>query len=163
MGFPGVYCIAQSVKHLPAIREIPGFNSWVRKFPWRRKWQPFQYSCLENPMERGAWQGTVHVIVRVGHDLALSVCLSFYGLPWWFSGKEPACQCRRHRCDTWVRKIPWSGKWQPTPVFLPARSHGGGGAWWGTVNGVTESVTNKQLSAHETKTGCLYVYQQSTH
>ena len=49
------------------------------------------------------------------------------GLPRWFSGKEPACQCRRHkRCgfNPWVRKIPWSRRWQPTPVSLPGESHG---------------------------------------
>ena len=45
----------------------------------------------------------------------------------WLSGKEPACQCRRLRrlgFDPWVGKIPWSRKWQPTPVFLPGESHG---------------------------------------
>ena len=26
---------------------------------------------------------------------------------WWLSGKESACQCRRHESDPWVRKIPW--------------------------------------------------------
>ena len=26
--------------------------------------------------------------------------------------------------DPWVEKIPWRGKWQPTPVFLPGESHG---------------------------------------
>ena len=26
--------------------------------------------------------------------------------------------------DPWVRKIPWSKKWQPTPVVLPGKSHG---------------------------------------
>ena len=31
---------------------------------------PIQYSCLENPMNRGAWQATVHGVARVGHDLA---------------------------------------------------------------------------------------------
>ena len=31
---------------------------------------PFQYSCLENPMDRGAWQATVNSVARVGHDLA---------------------------------------------------------------------------------------------
>ena len=31
---------------------------------------PLQYSCLENPMDRGTWQATVHGITRVGHDLA---------------------------------------------------------------------------------------------
>ena len=45
-------------------------------------------------------------------------------LPRWRSGKESACQCRRPRFDPWVRKIPWSRKWQPTPVFLPGKFHG---------------------------------------
>ena len=31
---------------------------------------------------------------------------------------------RRCRFDPWVRKIPWSRKWQPTPLFLPWESHG---------------------------------------
>jgi len=31
---------------------------------------PLQYSCLENPMNRGAWQATVHGVARVGHNLA---------------------------------------------------------------------------------------------
>ena len=30
---------------------------------------PLQYSCLENPMDRGAWRATVHGVARVGHDL----------------------------------------------------------------------------------------------
>ena len=31
---------------------------------------PLQYSCLENPMDRGAWRATVHGVARVRHDLA---------------------------------------------------------------------------------------------
>ena len=46
------------------------------------------------------------------------------GLPWWLSGKEPACQCRRHRFSPWVGKIPWRRKWQPTSVFMPRESYG---------------------------------------
>ena len=46
------------------------------------------------------------------------------GLPWWLSGKESACQCRRHRFGLWVGKIPLRGKWQPTPIFSPGKSHG---------------------------------------
>ena len=34
----------------------------------------------------------------------------------------PATQ--RLRFDPWVRKIPWIREWQPTPVFLPGKSHG---------------------------------------
>ena len=45
----------------------------------------------------------------------------------WLSGREPACQFReskRHRFNPWVWKIPWSRKWQPTPIFLPGKFHG---------------------------------------
>ena len=31
---------------------------------------PVQYSCLKNPTDRGAWQATVHGVIRVGHDRA---------------------------------------------------------------------------------------------
>ena len=36
---------------------------------WRRKGNPLQGSCLENPIDRGAWQATIHGVTRVGHDL----------------------------------------------------------------------------------------------
>ena len=36
------------------------FYLWVEKIPWRRKWQPTQYSCLENLIDRGVWWATVH-------------------------------------------------------------------------------------------------------
>ena len=32
--------MAQWVKNLPAVQETHGFNPWVRKVPWKRKWQP---------------------------------------------------------------------------------------------------------------------------
>ena len=47
--------------------------------------------------------------------------LSFGAFPGGASGKEPACQCRRHkRCgfNPWVGKIPWRRAWRPTPVIL---------------------------------------------
>ena len=40
------------------------FDPWVGKIPWRSKWQPLQYSCLENSMDRGAWRATVHWIAK---------------------------------------------------------------------------------------------------
>ena len=36
-----------------------GFDPWVRQIPWIRKWQPLQYSCLKNSMDRGAWWAAV--------------------------------------------------------------------------------------------------------
>ena len=41
-----------------------GFNPCIRKIPWRREWLPLQYSCLENPMDRGAWWATVHRVTK---------------------------------------------------------------------------------------------------
>ena len=58
------------------------------------------------------------------------------GFPGGASGKEPACQCRRHKrleFDAWVRKLLWRKAWQPTPVFLPGESHGQRGACQPTV------------------------------
>ena len=51
---------------------------------------------------------------------------TYLGLSWWLSGKKLACQCRRQKCgfNPWVRKIPWRRSQQPTPVFLPGKSHG---------------------------------------
>ena len=40
------------------------FHPWVGKIPCRRAWQPLQYSCLENPMDRGAWRAIVHRVTK---------------------------------------------------------------------------------------------------
>ena len=50
----------------------------------------------------------------------------FKQLPRWHNGTESAWQCRCLRLgfDPWVRRISWSRKWQPTPVFLPGEFHG---------------------------------------
>ena len=42
------------VKNLPVMYETE-VRPLGGKIPWRRKWQPLQYSCLENPMDRRAW------------------------------------------------------------------------------------------------------------
>ena len=36
----------------------------------------------------------------------------------------PVQETLETRSDPWVEKIPWRRKWQPTPVFLPGKSHG---------------------------------------
>ena len=38
------------------------FDPW--KIPWRRHDNPIQYSCLENPMDRGAWWATIHRVTK---------------------------------------------------------------------------------------------------
>ena len=51
---------------------IPGSG----RYPGEGNGNPLQYSCLENPKDRGAWQATVHRVTKVGHDLVLF--LSFF-------------------------------------------------------------------------------------
>ena len=58
-----------------------------------------------------------------GSKHSVSVSNSFW-LSWWLIGKESDCQCRRLVFNPWFRKIPWRREWQPTPVFLPGKSHG---------------------------------------
>ena len=51
--------VAQMVKNLPAMWEIR-VQSESGRSPGEGNGNPLQYSCLENPMDRGAWQATVH-------------------------------------------------------------------------------------------------------
>ena len=44
---------------------IPGSG----RSPGEGNGNPLQYSCLESPMDRGAWQATLHGTARVRHDL----------------------------------------------------------------------------------------------
>ena len=57
-------------------------------------------------------------------QIVMKFSIKHFRLPWRLSSKQSACQLRRHRLDSWVRKIPWRRKWRPTPGFLPGKSHG---------------------------------------
>ena len=48
----------------------PGLIPGLGRVPGEGNGNPLQYSCLRNPMNRRAWQATVHGVARVGHDLA---------------------------------------------------------------------------------------------
>ena len=55
------------VKNLPANAGDtgdPGSISGSGRSPGVDKGNPLQYSCLENPMDRGAWQATVHAVIK---------------------------------------------------------------------------------------------------
>ena len=78
---------------------------------------PLQYSCLENPMDGGAWWAAVHGVARVRHNWATS--LSLFTL------------------------MHWRRKWQPTPVFLPGESQGWGSLVGCRLWGHTESDTTE--------------------
>ena len=48
----------------------PDSIPWLERSLGEGNGSPLQYSCLGKPMDRGAWQTTVHGVARVGHDLA---------------------------------------------------------------------------------------------
>ena len=80
---------------------------------------PLQYSCLENPMDGGAWWAAVHGVAKSW--TRLSDLLSLF---------------------TFMR---WRRKWQPTPVSLPGESQGQrilvGGRLWGRTELDTTEAT----------------------
>ena len=39
-------------------------DPWVKNIPWRRKWQPFWYSCLGNRTDREASWATAHGVAK---------------------------------------------------------------------------------------------------
>ena len=53
-------CNARDLGLIPGLGRSPGEGNG----------NPLQYSCLENPMDRGAWQDTVHRVTGVEHNLA---------------------------------------------------------------------------------------------
>ena len=74
---------------------------------------PLQYSCLENPMDGGAWWAAVHGVVK-----------------------------SRTRLNDFTF-MHWRRKWQPTPVFLPGESQGWGSLVGCRLWGHTESDTTE--------------------
>ena len=64
------------------------------------------------------WQNDVWQITFI------YISLGFFDLLRWLSGKGSTCQSRRYGFETWVGKIPWMQKWQPTPVFLSGKAYG---------------------------------------
>ena len=78
---------------------------------------PLQDSCLENPMDGGAWKAAVHGVTE-GQTRLSDFTFTF---------------------------MHWRRKWQPTPVFLPGESQGRGSLvgrhLWGRTESDTTEVT----------------------
>ena len=61
MGFPG----GSAVKNLPANAGDTGLIPGLGRSPGEGNGNTLQYSCLENPMDRGAWRATVPGVAKV--------------------------------------------------------------------------------------------------
>ena len=136
---------------------IPGSG----RSPWRRKWPP---TPVLLPGKSHGWKSVGGYVQstgsqRVGHDWETSLSLSFPGGP---SGKEPACsRGKTRRFDPWGGKIPWRRAWQPTPVFLPGKSHGQGLVGY-SPKGLKESDTTERLCT-QTQQLCEKIHIKAEH
>ena len=63
--FPGGSDGKESAYNVGDLGMIPGSG----RFPREGNGNLLQYSCLENAMDKGAWQATVHGVTGVGHNL----------------------------------------------------------------------------------------------
>ena len=59
-GFPGGAEVKVSACNVGDLGSIPGLG----RSPGEGNGNPLQYSCLENPMDRGAWWATVHGVAK---------------------------------------------------------------------------------------------------
>ena len=119
----------------------PPKPSFICKFPSLLNLSPTYPECpapffgLSHP---STWDQPSSCLGGSTHNtfpLALSLqrLCWLWGFPGGASGKESTCQCRRREereggVNPWVRKIPWSRKWQLTTVSLPGKSMDRG-AW----------------------------------
>ena len=95
-------------------------------------------SCLENPMDGGAWQAAVHGVAKSWIRLS----------------------------DFTFTFMHWRRKWQPTPVFLPGESKGRGSLvgcrLWGHTELDTTEVTQQQQYLLFIYLGfCIYGYYEA--
>ena len=59
-----VSLVAQMIKNLPAMQETLGFTPGLGRSPGEGNGNPLQYSCLENFVDRGAWEAMVRRVAK---------------------------------------------------------------------------------------------------
>ena len=99
-------CIAGDLGWIPGLGRSPGGG----------RGSPFQYSCLEKPMDIGAWWATVYRVTESDTTEGLSTAQQYL---FWASQaalvvknlSASAGDFKRCRFDPWVGKIPWRRKW----------------------------------------------------
>ena len=82
----------------------------------------------------------INMLQEISHFSVYKILYS-KRVPWWLRWQRICLQCRKPRCDPWVRNIPWRREWQLTPVFLPGESYGQRSLEGYTVHGVAKSQT----------------------
>ena len=105
------------------------FHPWVGKTPCRRASSPLQYSCLENPMDRGTWRATVHRVTDSDTTEATSDARLHKRSEW---GKEGCKQAGSHIQCCLVGSLPPLMGASLVGNTGNGWSHRGAGALWGS-------------------------------
>ena len=126
------------VKNLPASAEDvrgTGSSPGSGRSPGEVCGNPCQYSCRENPMDRGTWQAIVHGVVKNWTQMSIWAqprerehLLSTYGLSRWFGGERIHMPMQEMQ-ETWVQSLGWEDPLEEemathSPIFLPGESRG---------------------------------------
>ena len=130
-------------------RLIPGLG----RYPGEGNGSPLQYSCLENPIhgdfqspnpwghkESDMTEQLTHSLEGITTQLAIAVISTCNIIiksnrALWFPENNKVSlltvnlvaqtvKCLPTMWETWVGKISWRRKWQPTPILLPGKCHG---------------------------------------
>ena len=64
LGFPGGSGVNNPPAHVRDVGLMPGLGRSLGE----GNGNPLQYSCLGNPMDRGAWRAIVHRVTKIGHE-----------------------------------------------------------------------------------------------
>ena len=102
-GFPGSLDGKEPACNTGYLGFIPGSG----RFPGKENGDPLQYSCLENPMDRGAWQATIHGGCKeldTGHDWVTNTFQEKSSL----EGKQRGSfgsQSEKHLLSQWSGKL----------------------------------------------------------
>ena len=103
----------------------------------------------ELAMDRESWRAAVHGVKKSQTWLNNWTTTKVWeGLPGWLGDKESTIV--GNTFNPWFEKIPWSRKWQPTPLFLPGKSHGQGTLEGCSPWGPIESDRTWQLNNRNT-------------
>ena len=125
----------------------PRFDPWVRKIPWRRKWQPTSVAWKIPRTEEPGRSPCNHKKSDMTKQLRNNnYTASLVGQQ---SRTQLQCRsCRRPGSILGIWRSPGDSKWWPTPVFLPEKVHGQRSLAGYSPLGCRESDTAKQHTQH---------------
>ena len=137
LGLPRWLSGEESACHAEDAGDLGSIPGWGR-FPGGGHDNPLQYSCLENPMDRGAWWALVHRVAQSQTRLKQLNTNIFNGFPSGSEGKESACNAGDLGLIPQLGRSPGGGHDNPLQYSCLENPHGqrslaGYSAWDGRV------------------------------